>query len=69
MKIKYLLICILSAMLLAACTREDTQDAGGFKIYRTNANLDTLVWENVDNEDDEQYWLTRVGGQYYFVHF
>ena len=27
------------------------------------------VWENVDNEDDEQYWLTRVGGQYYFVHF
>ena len=29
----------------------------------------TKVWEEVGDEDHKQYWLTRVGGQYYFVHF
>ncbi len=55
MKIKHLLICIVSILLLAACSAEETTDTGSFKIYRTNANLDTLVWENVDNinTDDE----------------
>ena len=55
MRIKYLIICIFSVFLLVSCTRDDAPEKGGFKVYRTNANLDTLVWENIDdfNKDDE----------------
>ena len=49
MKIKCFAIFILCMVLLAACRQEEPDASGAFKVYRTNANLDTLVWENVDN--------------------
>lgn len=39
--------------MLTACSEDGSAGKGAFKIYRTNSNLDTLVWENVEGIDTE----------------